>query len=51
MWVKTYDFPELPGSKPLGGSKVNSAFHLFEVDQLITSNSWELNGKKETVSS
>ena len=32
--------------KTLGGSKVNSAFHPSEVDQLSTINSWELNGKK-----
>ena len=35
-----------PLSKPLGGFKVNSAFHPSEVDQLSTRKSWELNGKK-----
>ena len=34
------------GNSPLCGSKVNSAFHPSEVDQLSTSNSWELDGKK-----
>ena len=38
--------PRVPGSKPLGCSKVNSAFHPFYVDQLCTRNSWELNGTK-----
>ena len=33
-------------SKPLGGSKVDSAFHPFEVDKMSTSNFWELGGKK-----
>ena len=34
-----------PCSKPLGGSKVNSAFHLSEVGKMITRNIWELSGK------
>ena len=34
------------GSKPLGGTRVNSVFHPFEVGQLITWDSWELDGKK-----
>ena len=33
-------------SKPLGGSKVDSAFHPSEVDKMRTRNFWELNGKK-----
>ena len=32
--------------KILGGSKVNSAFHPSEVDQMGTRNFWELSGKK-----
>ena len=32
--------------KALGGSKVDSAFHLSEVDKMSTRNFWELNGKK-----
>ena len=32
--------------KPLGGSKVDSAFHPSKVDQMRTRNFWELNGKK-----
>ena len=38
--------PGVPCSKPLGGSKVDSAFHPSEVDKMSTSNFWELNGKK-----
>ena len=38
--------PGVPGSKPLGGFKVNSALYPSEVDQLSTRNSWELNGKR-----
>ena len=30
-WVHN---PEVPCSKPLGGSKVDSAFHPFEVDKM-----------------
>ena len=37
---------EVPGSKPLGGSKVDSAFHSSEVDQLSNKTSWGLSGKK-----
>ena len=33
-------------SKPLGGSKVDSAFHPSEVDKMSTRNFWELNRKK-----
>ena len=38
--------PGIPGSKPLGGSKVNSAGHPSEVDKISTRNLWELSGKK-----
>ena len=34
--------PGVPGSKPLGGSKVDSAFHPSEVDKMSVRNSWEL---------
>ena len=47
--VKGLDYqsnPEVPCSKPLGGSKVDSAFHLSEVNQMSTRNFWELSGKK-----
>ena len=30
----------------LGGSKVDSAFHPFELDKMSTRNFWELSGKK-----
>ena len=33
-------------SEPQGGSKVDSAFHPSEVDQMSTKISWELSGKK-----
>ena len=33
-------------SKPLGGSKVDSAFHPSEVGKMSTRNFWELSGKK-----
>ena len=36
----------ITGSKPLGGSKVNSAFHPSEVDQMTARNSWVMRGKK-----
>ena len=38
--------PGVPCSKPLGGSKVDSAFHPPEVDKMSTRNFWELSGKK-----
>ena len=43
--------PQVQGSKPLGGSKVDWAFHLFEVDQMSTREIWGLSGIKKTVSS
>ena len=33
-------------SKPLDGSKVDSAFHPSEVNKMSTRNFWELGGKK-----
>ena len=33
-------------SKPLGGSKVDSAFHPSEVNKMSTRNFWEISGKK-----
>ena len=45
--VKALDSnPEVQRSKPLSGSKVDSAFHLSEVDKMSTRNFWELSGKK-----
>ena len=38
--------PGVTCSKPLGGSKVDSAFHSSKVDQMSTSSFWELSGKK-----
>ena len=46
-WLsRWYPNPGVPCSKPLGGSKVDSAFHPSEVDKMSTRNSWELSGKK-----
>ena len=36
----------IPYSKPLGGSKVSSAFHPSDIDQMSTRNFWELSGKE-----
>ena len=33
-------------SKPMGGSKVDSAFHPSEVGKMSTRSFWELSGKK-----
>ena len=38
--------PGVSCSKPLGGSKVDSAFHPSKVDKMSIRNFWELNGKK-----
>ena len=38
--------PEVLGSKPLGSSKVDSAFHPSRVPEMSTRNSWRLSGKK-----
>lgn len=35
----------VPSSKPLGDSKLNSAFHPFEVNQVSTKTSWGPYGK------
>ena len=37
--------PEIPCSKPWGGSKVDSAFHPSEVNKVRTRKLWELSGK------
>ena len=42
-WISN---PGVPCSKPLCGSKVNSAFHPSEVDEMSTRNFCELSGKK-----
>ena len=39
-------FPGVPCSKPLGGSKDDSAFHPSEADKMNTRNFWELSGKE-----
>ena len=36
----------VPYSKPLGGSKVDSAVHPSKVDQLSARNIWGISGKK-----
>ena len=45
VWVLT-NSQEADRVKPLGGSKVDSAFHPPEVDRMSTRNFWELSGKK-----
>ena len=42
QWIPN---PGVQCSKPLGGSKVNSAFHLSEVDKVSTRKFWGLSGK------
>ena len=45
--VKVLDsIPGVPFSKPLCGSKVDSAFHPSEVNIMSTGNFWELSVKK-----
>ena len=46
-WIPNSGFPI---SKPVGGLKVDSAFHPSVVDQISTRNSWGQSGKKQTVS-
>ena len=47
MWLRPWiPNPQVPFSKPLGGSEVDSAFHLSKVDKMSTRNFWELSGKK-----
>ena len=36
----------VPYSKPMGGSKVDSAFHPSEVNKMSTKNFWDLSGEK-----
>ena len=46
-WLRRWTpSPGVPCSKPLGGSKVDSVFHLSQVDKMSTGNFWELSGKK-----
>ena len=46
QWLKCQiSNPGVPCSRPLSGSKVDSAFHPFEVDKMSTRNFWELSGK------
>ena len=52
QWLRRWiPNPGVPCSKPLGGSKVNSAFHPSEVDKMSNMNFWELNSKKKIASS
>ena len=45
--VKALDSnPGVSLSKPLSGSKVNSAFHPSEVNKMSTRNFWGLSGKE-----
>ena len=47
QWLRRWiSNPGVPCSKPLGGSKVDSAFHSSEVDKMSTRNFLELSGKK-----
>ena len=39
--------PGVPCSKPVDGSKVDSAFHPSEVDKMSTRIYWELSGKNK----
>ena len=43
FWIPN---PGVTCAELLGGSKVDSAFHPFEVDKMSTRNIWELSGKK-----
>ena len=47
--LTNYGWISSPGvlcSRPLDGSKVDSAFHLSEVDKMSARNLWEFSGKK-----
>ena len=47
VWLRRwFPSPGVPCSKPLSGSKVDSAFDPSEVDKMGTRNFWELSGKK-----
>ena len=39
--------PGVPNSKPLGGSKVNSAFHPSKADEMSARNIWQLSVKSK----
>ena len=46
-WLRSWiPNPGVPCLKPLGGSKVDSAFYPSEVDKISITNLWELSGKK-----
>ena len=44
-WIPNQDAG--PCSKPLDGSKIDSAFHISEVGEMSTCNFWELSGKNK----
>ena len=45
-WLKCWiPSPEVPCSKPLGESRVDSVFHPSKDDKMSTRNFWELSGK------
>ena len=47
VWLRCWiSNPGVPCSKPLGGFKVNLAFHPSDVDKMSARNIWELSGKK-----
>ena len=47
LWLRRWiPNPGVLCSKPLGGSKVDSAFHPSEVHKMSTRTFWELSGKK-----
>ena len=47
LWLRRWiPNPGVPYSKPLDGSKVESAVHPSEVDEMSTMDFWELSGKK-----
>ena len=55
LWKKALERsipnPGVPGLKPRGGSKVDSAFHPSDVDQMSTGNSSSPSGKEWTACS
>ena len=47
QWLRHYVFSlGVPWSKPLGGSKVDLAFHPSGVNTMSTMDFWELSGKR-----
>ena len=46
-WISTSGGPFKTRSKPLGGSKVDTAFHLYEINYMSTRESWALSGKSK----